>query len=290
MGGHIDDNDHHGCLFDREALTELMVNAGLERIGEWKSEIQDAASLPISLNLQGFKPIGNQQMPEGVFGVLSAPRFGPVMHMQCAFDALAPLQIQYVTGQGAFWSQVLSDCMEKLLDNVRCRYILTIDYDSVFSRHDVLELYRLMEAYPDCGALCPVQSMRGTEMALFGITDKTGKPKTFMYSADFAKHVTPIFTGHFGLTMIRADCLRQLPKPWMCPKPTPSGQWIEGKVDADISFWHNWKKAGFVVGLANRIIVGHLEEVVKWPGDKFQPIYQETKDYNVTGIPAEVRR
>ncbi len=55
MGGQTDENDFHKSIFDKTTLTDLMKAAGLTDIAEWKSEITDCASLPISLNLMGIK-------------------------------------------------------------------------------------------------------------------------------------------------------------------------------------------------------------------------------------------
>jgi len=60
MGGQVDQDDFHKVIFDKESLTELLVNAGLERVCLWESELKDdCAALPISLNLMGFKPVGD---------------------------------------------------------------------------------------------------------------------------------------------------------------------------------------------------------------------------------------
>ncbi|MCR4338850.1 MAG: hypothetical protein NUW01_03070, partial [Gemmatimonadaceae bacterium] len=78
FGCHVDQRDMHGCGFDSELLTELLMDAGLERLHHWKSEIQDCAALPVSLNIGGYKPSGTAKVCEGTVAVLSAPRFGPV--------------------------------------------------------------------------------------------------------------------------------------------------------------------------------------------------------------------
>jgi hypothetical protein len=36
--------------------------------------------------------------------------------------------------------------------------------------------------------------------------------------------------------------------------------------------------------------VGHMQEVVTWPGKDLQPVHQTVGDYESGGIPAEVRR
>lgn len=55
MGGHIDGDDCHGAIFTQKELATLMHDAGLVNIQLWKSEIQDCAALPVSLNLMGQK-------------------------------------------------------------------------------------------------------------------------------------------------------------------------------------------------------------------------------------------
>lgn len=57
MGGQIDERDFHKTIFDRASLAEALKHIGLTDIQEWKSEIADCASLPVSLNLMGMKPI-----------------------------------------------------------------------------------------------------------------------------------------------------------------------------------------------------------------------------------------
>lgn len=55
-GGQVDENDFHKSIFDRKSLTALLDHAGLYDITHWDSEIEDCASLPVSLNLQAVKP------------------------------------------------------------------------------------------------------------------------------------------------------------------------------------------------------------------------------------------
>jgi predicted SAM-dependent methyltransferase len=62
MGGQTDENDFHKSLFDKLILTNLLKHAGMTDIKEWQTEIQDCASLPVSLNLQGCKS-GIPNMP-----------------------------------------------------------------------------------------------------------------------------------------------------------------------------------------------------------------------------------
>ncbi len=290
MGGHVDGDDIHGCLFDRESLTELMIQCGLERIGRWKSDVPGCSQLPCSLNLQGFKPSGPEKELTNVRLCESRPRFGPLMHRDCIQEMVQTLKIRGKCGQSCYWHQKLSDLMEESIADPKCDFVLTLDFDTVFAPSDVLELYRLLRACPDVDAVFPVQSKRGCEKALFSASDGNGKVKGALAEADLYRNLLPCFTGHFGLTLFRADSLRKFPRPWMVPEPNPDGRWSDGQVDADIDFWRRFQKAGLRACLAPRVVVGHLEDVVTWPGKDLKPIYQQTSDYDEHGIPPEVAR
>jgi predicted SAM-dependent methyltransferase len=296
MGGHVDENDYHGAIFDHETLAEVFATAGLERIGPWQDDVPDCSSLDISLNVQGFKPTRDlATIPYGkVTGVLSSPRFGPFAHVRCAFLALAKLQVPYQVCMGAYWHQVLSETMERQLTrDPPPDYILVFDYDSIFSAQDILELYRLGEAYPEADAICAVQSRRGDDHVLFTTMKGEGKQPgetVSQWFADFQRNLTQVFSGHFGCTLFRATSLRSHNRPWMKPCPDSDGRWGEGKVDADMDFWRNWRMDGKTLYLANHVVIGHLQELVTWPGKDYKPVFQHLPDYETEGIPSEVKR
>jgi hypothetical protein len=153
-----------------------------------------------------------------------------------------------------------------------------------------MELYRLMEACPDVDAIIPVQSKRAANTALFGITGDDGKPKTSMPTSQLNRNLLPISTGHFGLTIFRADKLRSFERPWMSSKPNSEGRWVKGKVDADIDFWFHWKESGRHLHLAPRVVVGHQIEMVAWPGKDLKTIYQTLNEFEAGGMPEGARR
>jgi hypothetical protein len=97
----------------------------------------------------------------------------------------------------------------------------------------------------------------------------------------------PIDTAHFGLTLLRTEKLRALPKPWFMPTPDAEGRWGDGKVDEDIGFWENWRAAGNTLFLANRVAIGHMETVARWPGQDLQAIRQPMSEFNETKKPPE---
>jgi len=290
MGGQTDENDYHKSAFDAEVLEEVFLEAGLERIHRWESEIQDCAALPVSLNLSGYKPSGDATRCEGLTAVLSAPRFGPVAHFRCAMNAFSRAGVAYQIAGGAYWHQIASEILEDQISVDTVRYVLTCDYDTLFDYQDVLELYRLMEAVPEADAICSLQSKRGCDSALFGMRDDNGNHITSIPDYNLARHLIPITTGHFGLTIFRADSLRNHKRPWMESIPNEDGRYTDGKIDADIEFWLRWRKAGYTLHLAPKVIVGHLQELIAWPCKDLKPHYQTLMDYDVSGKPSEVNR
>ena len=289
MGGHVDENDHHGATFTMAKLGQLFYDAGLDRVRTWTDETTDCSSLPISLNLMAHKPaapIGSMEF-SGVTFVLPTPRYGPSEHHRCIYDALSAFGARVRNISGCFWNQHLCNAIEDEIVNDECRYICTLDYDSLFSVEDVSELYRIMETHPHIDALVPLQSGRGGgNKPLFTMGDP---PKAQMPAATFESLTAEISTGHFGLTFIRAEKLREFPKPWMVGTPDVDGGWREGHIDPDIFFWRKWTAEGHHVHLANKVVIGHIEDMVMWPSKDFTPCYQRVTDYITGGKPLEAR-
>ena len=289
MGGQCHENDFHRTVFDEALLKELMINVGLERIGRWKTEAQDCARLPVSLNLQGFKPSRGTNPANNVRASLSCPRFGPTIHQRCTSKAFGRAHIPYNVANGAYWHQVLSMLLEDAIKG-KAEFVFAVDYDSIFDYEDVLELCRLIRADTAADAVCPMQSKRGGKTTLVGMADRHGIPRTKVYVAEFDQNLTQIHRGHFGLTIFRVESLANHPRPWMIPIPDSDGCWGEGRIDADINFWDRWRDSGKTLYLANHVVIGHMEEVISWPTRDFTPIYQDIGDYDRNGIPAEVKR
>lgn len=289
MGGHVDADDRHGSVFDDESLEELMVGVGLERIGAWTSEVQDCASLPVSVNRMGYKPTLPLKKCEKVTAILSTGRYGPIVHMQSAQRALPAINVPYQIQSGAYWHKIMTRLLEEQMAG-GSEFILTLDYDTIFTASDVLELYRLMKAKPDIDAVCALQMKRAREFALFSMSNRDGTPKLQTTATEMDRNFLKIDTGHFGLTMIRTSSLAKLSKPWMVGRPDENGGWGDGSMDADIEFWIKWKEAGLSLYLAPRVTVGHMIDAIIWPGKNLKPVWQTGSEYFETGIPPEVLR
>lgn len=286
-GGHLDENDHHKAAFDTDSVREMLANAGLQRLAGWESDVKDCASLPLSCNFLGYKPSGPVLALENVSAVLATPRFGLVMHFKCILDSFIKLRLPCNIIQGCYWWMQLCECIEEALDG-GAEYIMTLDYDTLFTIEDTLELYHLLQVYPEADAVCALQSKRGDESVLIGLSEEE---RAVANSMTFARNLTRVTTGHFGCTMFRADKLRSQPRPWMMPRASSNGRWDRGSdcVHPDIQFWHDWAAENKTLYLANRVIVGHMEEKITWPSQDFTPIYQSLEEYMKGGKPAGVK-
>ena len=282
MGGQTDPDDFHRAIFDREQLRALFSAAGLVMLRPWASEIDDCAAYDISLNIEGTKPF----VPElKVSAVMSVPRLGFMACFGCAIDSFLPLGIRLRRMGGAFWGQALENCLEVTLEEDNPDAIMTLDYDSVFTIGNVAHLMQLMMVHPHVDALAPIQSNRHQPTALLTVKDENGVPTANLSTEILEKDIMKAATAHFGLTLLRADKLRKLPKPWFHSIPDPNGGWHDGHVDDDSRFWHIWEKEGNSLYIANRVPIGHLEETIRWPDEVLQARYQPMTEFNKSGPP-----
>lgn len=289
-GGQTDANDFHKCGFDEALLRNLLCQCELEDIRRWESEIDDCAKQlgSFSLNLCGRKPSDPEiKSLNNVGGILVSARFGPTIHHTCTQRTMAQLPgMKCNILIGCFWWMQMCEGIQKHVED-GMEFVLTFDYDSVFSPSDVIEMYRIMKSDNRIDALCALQCKRGGKEVLFSLLDKKDLQVGVQ---EFGDRTMQIATGHFGLTMFRASSLKEFPKPWMTPIPGTDGTWNDGsgKVDPDINFWHRWRDAGKTLFLANRIPIGHVEEQVKWPSLTGDTIFQGIQDYSENGKPLGV--
>ena len=290
MGGQTDENDFHKSTFTPESLTELLQAVGLENITTWRSEVQDCASLPVSLNLQGRKPVsGVAKYDDGkdrtkIAAVISMPRLAFTDNMFSAMSVFGPLQIPFTKVTGAFWGQCLTRGIEKHLKD-GTEWIVSVDYDTLFDMQIFTKLCQLMAEHPEADCIAPVQIKRDETLALMTIEDDNGKRLSEVDFSVFRKPLTRIATAHFGLTLFRVSALKRMPKPWFLAVPNEAGEWNEGRTDEDIYFWQRWKECGNTLYLANGVGIGHMQLVATWPDQHYQPHHQLMGDYYAKGRP-----
>ncbi len=287
MGGHTDADDRHGAIFDEESLGDLMRGAGLVGITRWVSSERDCSALPISLNLQGTKP--PKKLPT-CSAVLSLPRLAFTDNVFSCFEGLVPLGIQLKKTTGAFWGQCLERGIEEILTDDDPEWVLTLDYDTVFTRNDVQGLLTAAMRHPEADAIAPVQAHRTKPLPLMTMRGEDGKNIAQVEWDTFAPELTKIATAHFGLTLIKASKLKELQKPWFNSIPAPDGSWGNQRTDDDIYFWRQWEHAGNSLYLANRVPVGHAELMIRWPGRSLSATYQHPSEFWESGKPDGVWR
>jgi len=165
-------------------------------------------------------------------------------------------------------------------------WIITLDYDSIFYQEDVKQLLTLAARYDEADAIFPWQCKRGGVDKLFVfLRDENDKPITTAPKSMFQGELIRAYGGHFGMTLIKTEALKKMPKPWLWEQPNADGEWTDGKEDADMYFWRKFRDAGNKVFLANDIRIGHLDEEILWPGEDFQTVRQGMFSFYATGKP-----
>jgi predicted SAM-dependent methyltransferase len=267
MGGQTDADDFHKSAYDEERLSAYFEKYGFHDVQKWTSENTDLASFhEISLNLEGIKgakPV--EEIAIKVRAIMGLPRIGWNDAWLSITEALRPLNIPIETHTGCFWGQNVQKGLQRALDQ-GIDWVLMLDYDSMIMPCHVARLVQIMQTRPDIHAVAALQMRRGIEMPLMGVTGQT--------EIDITPDPVPVHTAHFGLTLLRTECLRKMPKPWMHAVPDANGEWGDGRRDDDITFWDKWRESGHTVYVAPDVRIGHLELVVSEFDDDLKPVHR----------------
>lgn len=213
-------------------------------------------------------------------GIITMPRLAFTENAFCLYElGFCKMRVRRLTG--VFWTECLARLIQDALCEDNVEYVLTVDYDSVFKSDDVRRLRQLMDSPERPDAVFAMQMRRDEPVALGTLLGEKGD----ITVGELSKPLYPMSTGHFGLTMLRASALRDLPRPWFIPYAGPQGDWKDGRQDADITFWRDWEKAGFTLYTTNQVVVGHLQLMVTWPDAAMNPVFQFPGDYTRHGKP-----
>jgi SAM-dependent methyltransferase len=297
FGSQHNSAEFHKSGIDETLLRGLMSEAGLVRVQPWKSDRDDVSASPISLNLEGLKPTETlgDTLSKKIVACMSIPRLGFTSNMFCAMSAFVRHRIVLDTIEGAFWGQCLENCMERHL-NDGTEFILTLDYDTVFTEDHIKRLVMAADLNPEIDAFAPLQCKREEE-ALLAMLEGDGD-KTVQ---DLNKPIVEAKTAHFGLTLIRVSALKKMAHPWFWGQPNSEGGWwdtareqseeeFKGRQDDDIYFWNHFKKSGNRLALIPDMGIGHAQLVVTWPEKTtLRPVHQYWRDYRRSGPPANAR-
>jgi len=225
--------------------------------------------------------VGDTEADVRVEAVMSTPRLGFMDNFACWIEALVPLGIRPTKVTGAFWGQCLQRVITDRMD--KAEYILTIDYDTFFTRQDVELLFAMAMTF-QCDALTGFQSKRDDGRPMITLLGTQDNPppdgSTKVPGEWFAHPVQEVDAIHFGLTVISTAALRRTPKPWFIDVPNKDGEFGEGRLDADMFFWKNFRQAGNRVFVTPRVTLGHGEYKITWPGAGLGPaVHQNPIDF-----------
>ena len=274
MGGQTTDDDFHRSAWAEPVLRGFMTEAGIGNIQPWVSENTDCASNPVSLNLCGVK--GDAAKPQEPLKVrmcalMSIPRVGWNDSWGCIFETLFPFKVPIRRCEGVYWGQgmqrLMEDCLTDGLD-----WIITLDYDTLCTAKHLSRMFDLMAKKPEIDALAAMQCRRGQ---YFPLMTYNGKKRIKLENND----PIPVSSAHFGMTILRTECLKNMPKPWFAGKPDGKGEWGPARMDDDIWFWHQWKAAGHSIYVAPDVRIGHLEAMVAMYDDNLKPKHIRIGDW-----------
>lgn len=215
-----------------------------------------------------------------IAALMSLPRYGPLTARGIVEAALRPFGIPLNTFGGVFWGQ----CMQRALEDYIAQgldWVLTIDYDSLFTAEHLDALFGIFGSRPDIDALAALQCRRGSLFPLMTITGEQGTEVT--------GEPIRVDTAHFGMTLIRLDALRDVPKPWFKGEPDSDGGYGDLRLDDDIWFWKQWGAAGKSLYVAPSVSIGHLEEMVAVFDEQMRPSHMYVKDWITKNDPKRVR-
>lgn len=194
--------------------------------------------------------------------------------------------IPIIRGRGAFWEMCMQNGFNSLIKG-GADYIITVDYDSIFTAEDVQELLRLAVRYPDADAIAAWQASRGPgHKPLAGVRTPDGAMRGGVSLEEMKRlDLTRVDNTVYALTIIKVSAIQKIPKPWFMNVPNEHGEWEHGKHDADSYFWWKFREAGNTLYMANRVRVGHLHEDVLWIDEDFNLHKQDLTDYYLKGRP-----
>jgi hypothetical protein len=282
------DSELNRAIFNKEKILTSISMAGFEIIGGADGSLSWSPE-PGVIAVKCRKRLRkNPEIPlAGIHAIMSLPRVSWTETMTHLYESLSHLQIPFTKATGVFWNQSLQRMMEQLSEKDDLKYILTMDYDSIFDAKDILRLWQIMEDNPDIGALCPLQIGRDRDQVLMNLVDDEGKPITRFDPSLLYNEALDISMGHFGLTLIRVETLKKIPKPWLWGQPNKDGGWGAGRVDDDVYFWRKMREHGQRVCVTPKVRLGHLQLMITWPSDDLRTMHQYVGKYYEEGRPQE---
>jgi hypothetical protein len=203
-----------------------------------------------------------------VAAFMTAPRYECVWSRNVIDHAFKKAGIPLIVSGGVFYGQ----CMQRMfIDAIEhgIEIAITVDFDSCFNVQQVHRLLGVLCSDEKYDAVAAMQCRRGKQTPLFTVGGQT--------QVEYQGAPIEVTTAHFGLTAIKLDRLRDVPKPWFWSRPDLDGCWTDAKIDDDIWFWNRFREAGRRVWVDIDCRIGHMEEMIAIYDENLQPqhIYPE---------------
>jgi SAM-dependent methyltransferase len=282
-GGQTYPENYHKSGYDEDSLAYTLDKAGFVGVDKFAPFHPDCSQVPWSLNMEAYKPpqtMMGDNLPRKVIACMSAPRLLFLDQVNSCENVIRPLGIPISIHTGSNWGQCLERCFTAACEG-GYEWIVALDYDTVFTDAQFIRMLTLFDAYGDkWDALAPLQIKRENRSALFW------REKDDPVTPEEMAH--PIFradSAHFGCTFIKTEILKKMPRPWFHHVPNAEGKWEDGRVDDDINFWKGFRAAGGRLGVTSRLCVGHMQLMVSWLGEGYEPVHQYVSDYRKDGPP-----
>ena len=159
-------------------------------------------------------------------------------------NGLPPLKVTY----GVHWYQCMDRRFAEIAYHTDHEWILTVESDSMITAEDVAMLLEVPDIHDDVDCVDCVAALKPKRaaMEMDGVPADDGYPLRYMQSS------------HFGLTLIRVQALKRVPRPWFPTRADDEGGYTDARLDPDMMFWKGWRMAGNSLYTAMDVRMGHL--------------------------------
>lgn len=179
---------------------------------------------------------------------MSSPRYVNAQATHIILGALFEHQLLPFVRYGAYWHLGLQAVFASVVEEGSADWILAVDCDSLFNAAHIERLKVCLHENPDVDALAGFQKHRGSNQPILGTNERT----QLTSPAD-------VDCAHFGLTMLRVQCLRNIPRPWFNDAVSLETRDV---IKPDIAFWHRWRNHGYSVHVDEQCRIAHLQDSV----------------------------
>lgn len=211
-----------------------------------------------------------------VAAIMTAARYENTWARSNIEQQLRRIGIPLTVSGGVYYGQCMQLMLEQLC-GTDCELVVTVDGDTVFTASQLRRLISIVSQEETIDAITGFQIRRGKK-DLLGTDGGEGSLR------EWSGYPLKVRTAHFGLTVIKLDRLRDVPKPWFIATPNASGQWTGDKIDDDVHFWFQWERAGRTIYMDPGVRLGHLEEMISVYDDRFNPIHVYPADWSEVDV------